>query len=220
METENTKIKGSYKFSEITYKILRKITNITLEDRNNKFEEWFNYSYKLTKEEEFFLQNLLKRESKYFQYYKEETQKAKFIIPLLNKINFVTEKFKDWYEYEISGIVNGYKLSGRTDFMLASGTIEPEKPYFFIQEFKPSKTNSNPDFQVLAEMLVAMEINKKQILCGVYNIGKNWNFIILEKKADNKYHYYESESYNCLKIDDLKQIYINLQAVKHKYCIL
>ena len=210
--------KGSYNFSEITYKILRKITNITLEDREDNFDEWFNYSYKLTKDEDFFLQELINKESKYFQFYKEEMQKARFIFPLLYKVNFLHKNFKDWYEYEISGIVNGYKLSGRTDFMVATGTIEPEKPYFFIQEFKPSISNKRPDFQLLAEMTVAMEINNSNLIRGVYNVGKLWTFIIFKKLAEGKYQYYESEGFDCLKINDLKQIYTNLQAVKHKYC--
>ena len=208
----------SYTFSGITYKILSKITNITLEDRENNFDEWFNYSHKFSKEEEFLLQELINKEQKYLQFYNEELLKAKFIIPLLNKVNFVSENFRDWYDSEISGIVNGYKLSGKTDFMVATGTIEPNKPYFFFQEFKKSKTISNPDFQVLASMAVAMEINKTKIIQGSYNIGKLWTFIIFEKLAEGKYQYYESESFDCLKINDLKQIYINLQAVKHKYC--
>ncbi len=51
-------------------------------------------------------------------------------------------------------------------------------------------------------------------MMSIYNIGKLWNFVILEKINDGKYKYHESESYNCLKITELKQIYINLQAVK------
>ncbi len=213
-----TTLKGSYNFSDVTYKILRKITNITLKRRENKFDEWFNYPYKLKKEEEDFLEHLIDKESLYFQFYKEEMQKAKFIFPLLYKINFTHNNFKDWYEYGISATVNGYKLSGRTDFMVASGTIEPENPYFFIQEFKPSISNKRPDFQLLAEMAVAMEINKSNILRGVYNVGKLWSFIIFEKTTEGKYQYYESEGFDCLKINDLKQIYINLQAVKFEYC--
>ncbi len=218
MLNNEIELKGSYSFSKITYKILRKITNITLEDRNNKFDEWFNYLYKITKEEEQFLQKLINKEQKYFKYFNEEMQKASFIIPLLSKIDFVQENFRDWYEYSISGIVNGYELSGNIDFMLASGTIEPETPYFFIQEFKKSKTNSDPDFQLLAEMAVAMEINKTNSIKGVYNIGRFWYFIILEKINIDKYQYFESDVFDCLKIKDLKQIYINLQAVKLKYC--
>ena len=77
MENNETQIKGSYNFSDINYKILRKITNITLEDRDNKFDKWFNYPYKLKKEEEDFLQNLLNKEQKYFKYYKEQNRFCK-----------------------------------------------------------------------------------------------------------------------------------------------
>ena len=218
MKNKETKLKGSYNFSKITYKILRKVTQITLEDRGNKFKEWFTYPHKLSKEEDEFLQKLIDKEQKYLQFYNEELLKARFIIPILNKVDFFTDKFRDWYDYFISGIVNCYELSGNVDFMVATGRIEPEKPYFFIQEFKRSKTNSNPDFQVLAEMAVAIEINNTNILRGVFNIGRHWYFVILEKTKTGKYQYYESDSFDSLKINDLKQIYINLQAVKYKYC--
>ncbi len=209
----------TYSFSKMTYKTLQKITNIEKKPREKNFEDWFNYSYALNKEEEFFLQELINKEEMYLEFYNEGLLKARFIIPILNKINFLTDKFRDWYEYEIEGVVNGYKLSGKTDFMVATGTRLPEKPYFFIQEFKRTEINAkHPIDQLHAEMAVAIEINKKNKLFGAYNIGKLWNFIILEKLTENKYQYYESESFDCLKINDLKQIYINLQAVKHKYC--
>ena len=208
----------NYTFSKMTYKILRKVTNIIIRKRENIFEEWFDYSYKFKKEEEDFLLELIDKEELYLQKYNEELLKAKFISPLLNKVNFVTEDFRDWYSYEISAIVNGYELSGKPDFMVATGKVEPEKPYFFLQEFKKSRTTSNPDYQVLSEMAVAMEINKSKIIRGTYNIGKWWTFVILKKLDEGKYEYYESKSFDCLDIADLKQIFINLQAVKYKYC--
>ena len=218
MEQKETKIIASYTFSKMTYKILRKVTNIIKKRPEKIFDEWFNYNYKIKPDEEDFLSELIHEEGMYLQNYNEELLKACFIIPLLNKVKFKTENFRDWYSYEISAIVNGYELSGKPDFMVATGTIEPGKPYFFFQEFKKSRTTSNPDYQVLSEMAVAMEINKTNILRGVYNIGKWWTFVILKKLNKDKYEYYESSSFDSLKINELKQIYINLQAVKHKYC--
>lgn len=202
----------------MTYKKLRNVTNIKAITSGNLFDEWFGYSYNLKKDEEIFLEELIKNERLYLQKYNEELLKAKFISPLLNKVNFVTENFRDWYGYEISAVVNGYELSGKPDFMVASGKFEPENPYFFFQEFKKSRTVSNPDYQVLSEMATAMEINKSKIMKGAYNIGKWWTFVILKKLGEGKYKYYESDSFDCLKITDLKQIFINLKAVKHKYC--
>ena len=63
-------------------------------------------------------------------------------------------------------------------------------------------------------MAVALEINKTNSIRGVYNIGQNWTFIIFEKTKQGKFQYYESKNFDCLKINELKQIYINLQAVK------
>ena len=218
MDNKEIKYKGEYNFSKIDYDILYKITKLSFEDRENKFDEWFNYDYKINEDEEFFLKELIKKESKYIQYYLEQQLAARFIIPLLRKVDFATKNYRDWYQYDFSGVVNGYKLSGKPDFMVATGDIKPRIPYFFFQEFKKSRTNSNPDFQVLMEMAVALEKNKTNLIRGVYNIGKMWNFIILEKTPDKKYKYYESETLNCIEIEDLKQIYINLKAIKHKYC--
>ncbi len=208
-----------YYFSSISYKNLRKITGIVKKPEEKIFEEWFKYPYKIEHEEIEFLKKLIKDEKMYLQFYNEELLKARFIIPLLNKVDFRTDNFRDWYEYEIKSIVNGYILSGKPDFMVASGKIEPEQPYFFIQEFKRSITTSkHPLFQLIAEMSVATVINKTNKMCGAYNIGKWWTFVILKKLSEDKYQYYESESFDCLKIEDLKNIYKNLQAVKHKYC--
>ncbi len=61
---------------------------------------------------------------------------------------------------EIYGIVNGKILKGKPDFMIASGTREPEKPFFFLQEFKKQITNSDPLSQLISQMTLAMEISK------------------------------------------------------------
>ncbi len=208
----------SYNFSQITFQILRKITNIELGEEENKFDEWFGYNYKLNNEEENFLQNIIKKEKIYLHLYNEELLKARFLHPLLNMVDFRTKNFRDWYAYPISAVVNGYKLSGLPDFMVATGLEFPEKPYFFIQEFKKQLTNSDPLRQLLSEMAVAISYNKVKETQGAYNIGQFWKFVILTKLDESKYQYYESQSLDCLKINDLKQIYQNLQAVKHKYC--
>ncbi len=218
MFSKINKQKESYLFSSINYEILSTIADFELCDRKDNFDDWFNYDYKINQEEEIFLKALIKKEEKYFKYYLEQQLKSRFIVPLLRQVDFYNDKFKDWYDYEISAIVNKHRLSGSPVLMIATGTIRPKKPYFFFQEFKKSKSESNPDFQVLTEMAVGIEKNKINLLRGAYNIGQFWNFLILEKVKDGKYNYYESESLDCLKINDLKQIFINLQAVKQKYC--
>ncbi len=87
-----------------------------------------------------------------------------------------------------------------------------------MQEFKKQYTNSDPLSQLIAQMACSIEINKGKKMRGAYNIGSLWFFVVLEKIANDKYQYHESESFDSLKINDLKKIFINLKAIKHKYC--
>jgi len=115
-------------------------------------------------------------------------------------------------------VINGVEFSGKTDFMIAFGVREPQKPYFFIQEFKQTKHSVDANDQLLAEMLAAIELNKATLIRGAFIVGAIWRFMILEKIAENSYQYFISKALDSLDFDGLKQIYICLQAVKQKYC--
>jgi hypothetical protein len=95
-----------------------------------------------------------------------------------------------------------------------SGIRTLEKPYFFIQEYKKELGNRHPKNPLLAEMMVAMRLNEEQIMRGAFVISRLWNFVILKKIANNQYEYFRSPDFDVLKISELKQIYINLQAIK------
>ncbi len=212
------KIKKTLKFSEATYKKLKKIANIKQVADKTKFQEWFSYQYKISKEEESFLNEIIDRNELTLNKYNEPTLVAKFIVPLLNKVNFNTKEFRDWYQYKISCEINGWKLTGHPDYFVASGFKEPEIPFFFIHEFKPTKSVGFPDDQLIAELLVAINLNKTTEIKGGYVADRHWYFVILEKLKNGNYQYYVSKSYDGLNIDDLKKIYTYLQAVKFNYC--
>ena len=214
---ETTKIK-EISFTNITFQDIKSIVNIEKKDSDPKFDNWFSFKYKISESEDSFFQKLIAKNKLYLSVYNEEQLKMKFICPVLDKVDFFFDDKKDWYDYSLSAIINGTLLKGRPDFMLAKGGEFPEEPYFFIQEFKPSERPAKVKDQLLAEMLVAMQINKKKILQGAYIIGQNWLFVILEKLKNGDYEYCVSESFDCLKINELKQIYINLQAVKVLFC--
>ena len=215
MENNKNKV---YNYQGISLKDLREIVDIKPKLNASKFDDWFSYKYKISEDEQKFLEELIKCNILYLPKYNETKLLVKFIAPLLNRVNFIKDDIRDWYENFLSGEVNGHKFNGKTDFMVAKGIFEPEKPYFFIQEFKQSLPTSNPEFQLLAEMLVAIEINKKNIIHGCFIIGKNWDFVVLEKLENGDYEYFVSKSFNCLETDDLQQIYINLQAAKDMFC--
>ncbi len=212
--------KKSYIFSDISYEILKKkILNIVQVRNENIFHDWFNFDYKIDKSNEKFLTNLIVNNKYNIDFYSEFQLQLYFIIPLLHKIYFYGNNYREWFQEEISAVINNNKLKGVLDFMVASGTDEPEKPYFFIQEFKKSAPiPKHPRGQLLAQMACAIEKNKTINMRGAYNIGKYWNFVVLEKISPSKYQYHESESFDVLKINDLKKIFKILKAVKHKYC--
>ncbi len=208
-------------FRAATIEKLIEIVNIEQIVEEDKFNEWFSYKYELKEEENLFLKELIKDNIIYLSSFNERTLTAKFIVPILNKIKFRNKRVKDWYEYSISCRLNDYILNGFPDFFVASGIDEPKEPYFFLQEYKREiKSSGHPKYQVIAAMLAAMTLNKTNTIIGGYIIGRYWNFIILDKLENEKYEYFISDGFDCLKFDDLKQIYINLQAVKFLYCKL
>ncbi len=213
------KKKKSLNFRAATLEKLMEVVNIKYAYEEDKFNEWFLYKYEVQKEEELFLKKLIKRNRNLLSAYNEQTLTAKFIVPVLNKINFSNEHVKDWYEYGITCKLDGWTLSGQPDYFVATGWDEPRKPYFFLQEYKRAvKSSGFPNYQVLAAMLAALTLNKTRIIRGGYIVGQFWTFIILEKLENGKYEYFVSKGFDCLDYDNLKQIYINLQAVKFLYC--
>ena len=207
-----------YNFSTIKYSDLEQIVEIRLQENDYKFDEWFEYAYPLSDFEHNFLENLIKKNRKRLPSYSEEKLKMRFLSLILNQVDFTTDTFQEWYEASLSGFINGIELKGFTDFMVATGEKEPRKPYFFIQEFKPQQADKDVEDQLLAEMLVAIEKNETNIFRGAYIIGQNWRFVILEKIAQKQFEYFVSKQFDALDLPDLKQIYINLQAVKYMYC--
>lgn len=212
----------SYNFSSISLTDLKTVVDIRMgtdEDHEHKFEEWFRFEYALDESENQFLEKLLKKHKRRLIFYLEDTLKVKFIGAIMNQVDFSNETIQDWYHASLSGTVNKVYFNGFADFVVAKGDDQPVKPYFFIQEFKPSTPDRNPEVQLLAEMVVALEKNEEKLLRGAYLIGQNWKFVILEKIGENKFEYFVSQQFDSLDLPDLKQIYINLQAVKLKYCV-
>ncbi|OQY00260.1 MAG: hypothetical protein B6I24_00220 [Bacteroidetes bacterium 4572_128] len=211
--------KKSYTFSEISFKILNEIADFDQVRNREIFKEWFNFNYKINEYDEKFLKKLIIKNEFNIKFYSELQLSLHFINPILNRIDFYGENYREWFEARMQGIINGYELNGDADFILASGKLKPEIPYFFIQEFKKSvPIPKHPMGQLFAQMAIAMENSKMINMRGAYNIGKYWNFVVLEKIGEYKYKYHESESFDALKINDLKQIFIILKSIKHKYC--
>ncbi|SHO80602.1 hypothetical protein MNB_SV-15-121 [hydrothermal vent metagenome] len=225
LEREIKKLKGlntqgipTFSFSKIRDKELKEFLSIKKAISYDIFDSWFNNNVKIDKEIEEFLIELIDENRLFIDSYNEEDLKVHFIIPLLNKIRFksIEHNIRDFYENKIVYKTDRFIFGGTTDFVVAKGLFETEKPYFFIQEFKKAEDFSNPRPQLLAELISAVELNNETSMRGAYIIGAIWNFVILEKLGKDKYQYFVSENFDSSKIDDLKGIYRNLMFVKEE----
>jgi hypothetical protein len=142
----------------------------------------------------------------------EDELKFFFISQLIDVVNFVSEDYQVFTQRSLSAEVNGIKINGIVDFVIAKGIDEPEKPFFFLHEYKQEKKSANdPLAQLLAEMLAAQAQNESEMpLYGCYVMGRFWFFIVLEGNE-----YAISNAYNSSD-EDIFQIVNILRAVKTK----
>lgn len=201
-------------FSTITLNALRQVIPLKQIVDDTRFDTWFGYQPTLNESEKGLLQKLLNKHRPYFPNYSEEELKAKFIIPILNKVDFMVGDVKDWYERPLRTVLNDVEIGGYTDYMVAKGEDEPELPYFFLQEFKPSVSNTPPESQLLAELIVALHLNDVQVMKGGTVQGQYWKFMIVERK-ETQWLYYTSKSFDAADFDDLCGIYNCLRYVKN-----
>ncbi len=205
-------------FQTAKYDDLVQVVKLKMNPSRKIFKEWFQYDYSLSKSQIHFMKKLIKQNINFLSFCSEEDLKMYFIAILLGKVRFRFEDKRGFYDKPLKAIVNGVEFGGKTDFMFAMGVKEPRKPYFFIQEFKQTKHSVDVEDQLLAEMLAAIELNKVNLIRGAYIVGRHWNFVILEKIAENSFQYFVSDSCDSLTFNGLKQIFVCLQAVKLKYC--
>lgn len=205
-----------FNYSSTTFEELQRFFDIKKSVDDKAFKEWFEFNYELKEFESEFLLHLIQKYKNYIEDFSEEKLKIKFIAPILNQVDFMIDEksIQDWYDEPLYFKSEEFEFNGKVDFMVAKGVQTPQTPFFFIQEFKKSQNDKNPQYQLLAELIASLELNQTNLIKGAYVIGKIWDFVILEKVENNKYNFFISESLNSMKIEELKQIYINLQAVK------
>jgi len=206
-----------YSYSKMDFKTLKELFNIKKSFIDEVFKSWFDLQIEIKDEDLSFLKKLLQKYGKFIKAYKEETLKANFIIPIINRVDFLNfeKEISSFYEEIITYKTDDFILSGSVDFVLSRGLEYSEKPYFFIQEFKRDKESSDPEPQLLAEMIAGVELNSWKQIKGAYIVGSIWNFVILEKIED-RYIYYISANFDSSKINDLIDIYKNLMFVKEE----
>jgi hypothetical protein len=225
LEQEIRELKGlnaegipSYSFSNIRFSDLDRLVNIQIKIDASKFDILFDNNIILDNEIVVFLEKLIAKTKPLMKHFKEEDLKLHFLAHLFGKIDFTSyeHNFRDFYDEKLTYKSDTFIFNGETDFMIAKGLFKSEKPYFFIQEFKQGKTRKDPEPQLLAELISAVELNSETSMQGAYIVGAIWNFVILEKLGKHKYQYFVSENFDSTKIEDLKRIYRNLLFIKQE----
>jgi len=105
-----------------------------------------------------------------------------FIGPIFTLVNYSSKKFNHFAQRDLEGTVDGVRLFGKPDGLIASGRREPETPFFAFQEYKRLlDPNGDPAGQALAAMLVGQRLDEPpKPLYGCYVVGHDWRFLVLD----------------------------------------
>ncbi|MDQ7046606.1 MAG: hypothetical protein Q9M39_02945 [Sulfurovum sp.] len=223
LEKEIRELKGlndegipTYSFSQIWLEELESLVDIEENIHKEKvFKEWFKNEIILSDKEVLFLVNLIEKNKFLVNYYHKEDLKAKYVIPILHEVDFLSyeSEIRDFYGAELVYKRDDFIFNGTLDCVMSKGLFESQKSYFLLA-ISPRYTDPEP--QLLAELISAIELNNDISMRGAYIVGAIWNFVILEKLSKDKYQYFVSENYDSSKIGDLKGIYRNLVFVKEE----
>ena len=181
----------------------------------NELAKWMNTQITLTDFEIMTLDFAIQRYKELGRGWNEEELKMHFISHVLSVANpNIPGICKTFFERPLRGIINNYEMTIITDCMVARPKLggDPDKPYFFLQEFKQSQRfgRTDPEGQMLAAMLLAQQSNAdNKYLYGCYVIEKNWHFTTL-KGSD----YCVSQQFDSTQEEDLHQIVFILRELK------
>jgi hypothetical protein len=162
-------------------------------------KEWLDIQENKTDLDELFIPNLAKKIFIEGGSWNEEELKMNFLSIVFLLANLDVEKqIKPFFERVISATVQNHQLSVKCDCMLATpkGFASPNKPYFFLQEFKKQKGDKNdPEGQMLAAMLIAQQLNgNEKPVYGAWLVGNSWWFTVLNKNQYCRSHVYDASN--------------------------
>jgi hypothetical protein len=125
-------------------------------------------------------------------YWNEQELQIYFIGPLLLAVNFQEYGCTSFFQRKLSATIDGEKLGGTVDCIIATGRVEPQRPLFMLHEYKRERgRNNDPLGQLLAAMFAAGIINANEepmnepgesVMYGCYVIGRYWYFVVLHGK--------------------------------------
>jgi hypothetical protein len=148
------------------------------------FQEWLAAVYSPNEMEKARLERLKKSGFLNISTWNEDELKMFFISPLLEEVNLQTEYFKPFTQRSFSAKINEIEVGGRVDFVIAKGKKRIKQPFFCLHEYKQEEKHTGDALgQLLIAMITSQALNEKEMpILGVYIIGRNWFFVVLEGK--------------------------------------
>jgi hypothetical protein len=132
------------------------------------------------------IESLRRLALEYIESWNEDEYKFMFISPLFRLVSFISKYYKVFTQRPLSVTYDNdtKTTSGNVEFMLAKGKQIPQKPHFFLHEYKPEKNRDNdPLGQLLITMVASQKLNQDdKPIYGIYINGRNWFIVVLEGK--------------------------------------
>jgi len=197
-------------FESWTYEEVQKTFGIKQLEEHEILNKWLSSDIQVSEQDKPYIEKLRKTLKKQVDAWNEDEMKFHFIGPFMQYVDFMTDKYKSFTQRSLHLKTDKVDTGGRVDFMVSTGIQKPDKPFFFFNEYKPSKKGQcDPLGQLLIEMVTAQQLNTNaRPVYGAYTEGRFWYFVILTEKE-----YIVSPSYDATK-NDIYQIYAILCKTK------
>ncbi len=176
-------------------------------------ENWLKAENPVTKPERNSLQILANEFLYNMEAWNDDELRFFFISPLVNLVDFYGKTYKPFTQRSLSSAIVDYEVSGITDFLVSEGIQTTKPSYFFFHKYnKVKRRNHDILGQLLAEMIVAQQLNKDNFpIYGFYAVEMMHFFVVLSDKE-----YSVSKAFNPAKENDILQIFKMFRFVKHE----
>lgn len=208
-QDDDERIKKDWSEGELirTFNLNRMVTTQT-----DTMKEWLDVQPPvLNVGEQYMFDEDLTNAQKYITGWNEEDLKMKFISTIL-KLGHLKDNdiVMGYFDKILSATIEDIRLTVKSDFMLAKGTLDFfETPYFHFQEYKHPTGDSMA--QLLEAFLIAQHKNKNgKPMYGVDIMGANWRFVTMEGK-----NYCISKAFDSIESADLLTIIAVLRKFKY-----
>ncbi len=171
-------------FESWTFEEVQKTFGIKQVEEHPILNNWLLSDIQVSDQDRPYIEKLRKRLKKQVDAWNEDEIKFHFIGPFIQYVDFITDNYKSFTQRNLRLVIDKVDTGGRVDFMVCTGIQKPDIPFFFFNEYKPSKRGTNdPLGQLLIEMLTGQYHNNNNIpIYGAYTEGRAWYFVVLQNK--------------------------------------